>query len=184
MPVFELLVFDTDEDFDEVPSTLRPVAAWNGEFPIGLYGGAGIRLSDGTSELVEPNFGRLGPTAAGCRAAAARLREGRAAAIRSSLDNAAAYLVLSADDPVRARIVLEAPPGGAAYPFVPNERQGTEAETDAFLAWLDAETERLLAPTGNAALDAARGGRLRLPRAALIADLDDQAAAAEGLSPS
>jgi hypothetical protein len=52
--VFELLVYDFNEDFDDLPSTLTTVEEWLSKrpYPLSSQSTVGLRISDGTHELV------------------------------------------------------------------------------------------------------------------------------------
>ena len=183
MKVFELLVYDFNEDFDDLPSTLTTVEEWLSRrpFPLSSQSTVGLRISDGAHELVTESFGRLQETAAGCRAAAQRLAEGRLALLRTATDNPGVYLLLSADDPVRVSWIHERPPCGDVFPFSPGRSFDPPDAAQRLLEWADAEAVRLLAPSGNPARDRARGLNLRVPRGSLIADLNAQAKLADEL---
>jgi hypothetical protein len=181
MRVFELLVHDFNEVFADLPSTLTTVEAWLSKRPFSLSSQStvGLRITDGTHEIVTESFGRLQETAAGCRAAAERLAEGRLALLRTSTDNPGSYLLLSAEDPVRVTWVRERPPGGDVFPFSPGRSFDPPDAPQRLLAWAEAEAARLLSPSGNPAYDRARGFHLRAPRGQLIADLNAQAELAD-----
>jgi hypothetical protein len=80
-------------------------------------------------------------------------------------------------------VVVREPPesGSAPYPFYPSERNDPPEASHRILAWAETEAKRLLAPSGNAAYDEARGLLLRLPRAQLTADLLSEAELAESV---
>lgn len=181
MPVFELLVYDETEEFDDVPATLTPLAVWLARrpFPLSIECVVGVRLDDGKGQLASERFGRLAETATGCRAAARRLADGRLALLRSATDNPGVYLLLSADDPVRVTWVHERPPCGDPFPFSPGRSFDPPGAPERLLAWAEAEAPRLLSSSGNAARDRALGLHLRVPRGALVADLEAQAALAD-----
>jgi hypothetical protein len=179
--VFDLLVYDSNEDFDDLPSTLTTVGEWLSKRPFFLSSEStvGLRIADGTNDLVTESFGRLQETSQGCRAAAHRLAEGCLALLRTSTDNPGVYLLLSAEDPVRVTWVHERPPCGDVFPFLPGRSFDPPDAPERLLEWAEAEVARLLSPSGNPAYDRARGLNLRIPRGPLIEDLNTQAQLAD-----
>lgn len=187
-----LFAHDPDEEFDDRPTSLLPLADWlaadrEGSAPYAFdrHEGTGLWLRDGAHELALPSWGDPRSLGANCAHAADRLAEGRLALIRTAILDRGSYLLLVPEGDV-VRVVLPTEPGGGPperpFPFRPNRQRSTEADAAALYAWAEAAAPGLLAPSGNAAFDRARGKLLRLPREALIAALRDQGRVALALA--
>lgn len=183
MTVFELLVYDGTEDYDDVPSTLTTVESWLSKQPFALSSQdtVGLRITDGTNEFVAAKFSWIAEMATSCRAAAQRLAEGRLALLRTATANPGVYLLFSAEDPVRMTLVRETPPCDDVFPFSPGRSFDPPDAPQRLLEWAEAEAQRLLSPSDNPAYDRARGLSLRIHRGSLIADLNAQAKLADEL---
>lgn len=176
MLAFELTTYDPDEDNLREP-TMVPLAEWlaahrKGEalFEPDVYEGIGLRFFDGSAQYQEECFGDARSMAHNLRAAAARLAEGRLALLRTALLDVGSYVFVVPDgDAVQLVSVSERPPGGDAYPYLPNKQNDGERAIRGVYAWAEAKAAAFLAPTDNPHFDRARGKDLILDRAELVA---------------
>ena len=176
MATFELISQDPDESYDDRPASLLSLSDWlaakragTATWDVETYEGVGLSFSDGAHEWLLPSFGDARSLGRNCEVAADRLAAGKIAVFRTAILDAGSYLLLVPDgDRVRVVKSREKPPGDGVFPYRPSLRNDPDEAVDAVYAWAEANAERLLAPSGNAALDRAEGKHLRLGRTELV----------------
>jgi hypothetical protein len=170
--MFEIVVFDDDEDFDEVPTTLLPLATWLDEKPYerSIVDPVGIRVSDGGTDWLAEAFAHPQALAQGCDEAADRLAAGRAALLRADADVSGVYLFFGTGHPAPFAMIQRADDDAHPWPYLSSNSSDVERTQVAdLLAWADKQGPALATPTGRG--DANYGRGLALPRASLIEDL-------------